>query len=306
MKTIISGVAVLLFLAGGVAGARDWDKLSGYMYEDTRELVALVEDAAAVIEQKGAAAFGEFGVKNSKWFNGRHYLFVYDLDGTCRFHPIEPALVGQDLLKFKDFDKRPVIALITAVGKSPEPDAGGWIFYLWEDSWKSPVPRWKSSYVRKAIAPDGAVYLVGSGLYNMKIERVFVQDRVDKAAALILAKGRDAAFAELRDRACPLHVLDTYITVADSRADVVVDPSFPMLAKKRNIANFHDMTGRFITREISDGLKDKDSLWLVYSWPKEGGNRLARHMLYVRKVTTGGETFFVSADFVPATPVWMK
>ncbi|OGV71987.1 MAG: hypothetical protein A3K19_22165 [Lentisphaerae bacterium RIFOXYB12_FULL_65_16] len=42
-----------LMLASGHAE----DKLSAYMYEDTKRLVTLVEDAAGLVEQQGTAVF---------------------------------------------------------------------------------------------------------------------------------------------------------------------------------------------------------------------------------------------------------
>jgi len=280
--------------------------ISFYLYEDTKQLVLLVEDAASLIEKKGEEAFKEFDMPNSKWFNEKYYLFVYDITGNCVFHPIEPSLMGQNLSQFKDLDKKPVISLITDIGKKNQPNASGWVFYLWETPWKSPLPRWKSSYIRKVIAPDGKIYLVGSGLYNIKIEKTFIQERVDTAAELILAKGKDVMFNELNNRSCPLHVLDTYITVADSNFNLLVDPSFPSLAKKRSLANFHDKTGRNITEELLKALKNKDRLWILYIWPRNETSRLARHTMYIRKIQINNETFYVFADLIPAMPVWMK
>jgi signal transduction histidine kinase len=277
-----------------------------YEYEDTKQLVMLVEDAASLIEQKGDKAFNDFAENGSKWLNDRYYLFVYDIYGKCVFHPIEPNLVGQDLSQFKDISKRPVIAMIVDVGKKQEPGASDWVFYLWEEPWKSPTPEWKSSYIRKAILPDGNVYLVGSGLYNMKMEKIFLEENVDTAAELILTKGKDAGFAELQDPSCPLHILDSYIIVSDSNGNVLVDPSFPGLNKKRNILNFCDKTGRYITKETINGLRDKDRMWILYIWPKNNPNQLARHLAYTRKVKVGDEVFYVGSDFTPATPIWMK
>jgi len=45
-----------MILARSVSGSGP-DKLSGYAYEDTRRLVALVEEAATLMEQKGEDAF---------------------------------------------------------------------------------------------------------------------------------------------------------------------------------------------------------------------------------------------------------
>ena len=68
--------------------------------------------------------------------------------GTVVFHPIEPDLLGQDLSHFEDIQGRPVIASMMEIGRRPEPDAGGWVFYLWEGTWHT-RPQWKGSYVRK-------------------------------------------------------------------------------------------------------------------------------------------------------------
>jgi hypothetical protein len=132
--------------------------LNTYLYEDNKQLVRLVEDAASLIEARGAEAFETFAVKGSRWLNGERYLFVYDDQGTAVFHPIEPELEGQNLSHFEDIEGRPVVARMMEIGRRPEPDASGWIFYLWEGPWHT-RPQWKGSYVRKAIAPDGRIFL---------------------------------------------------------------------------------------------------------------------------------------------------
>jgi signal transduction histidine kinase len=281
------------------------DKLVGYVYEDNKELIILVEEAASLIEKEGEAAFSNFGVEGSKWLKGNRYIFIYDTTGKCIFHPIEPNLVGQDLSSFKDMVKRPVIAMIAAVANKPQPDASGWTFYLWEAPWHS-YPIWKGSYIRKVITPSGKVYLVGSGLYNIKIEKIFIQESVDNAVELILSKGKEAAFRELREASCPLHVLDSFIFVFEENGNVIVDPLFPNLAKKRSMEEYQDDTGRNIPREISELLKDKDNAWFLYIAPKIGSTRSTRHAGYVRKIKIDGQIFYVVATFTPATPIWMK
>lgn len=304
-KTILCFVSIILIF-NGASHAQGRDKLATYVYEDTKQLVMLVEEAASLIEKKGEAAFKEFGVENSKWFNDKYYLFVYDLNCNCIFHPIEPGLVGQDLAQFKDLNGRPVIKFISEIGQRPQPDASGWVFYLWEDPSRAPIPHWKSSYVRKAIAPDGTTYLVGSGLYNVKVEKVFIQDCVDMAADLIYAKGKDAAFEELRTLTCPLHILNTYIIVLDDKGDVVVDPAFPTLAKKRNLLGIRDIRGEPFVKAAIEILKQKDRIFKVYVWLKGDTHRTERRLLYIRRIKIGGEVFYVASDFAPATPIWMK
>jgi signal transduction histidine kinase len=232
-------------------------------------------------------------------------MFVYDDQGTVVFHPIEPDLLGQDLSHFEDIQGRPVIASMMEIGRRPEPDAGGWVFYLWEGTWHT-RPQWKGSYVRKAISPDGRVFLVGSGLYNVKIEKAFIEESVDKAAALIQRLGKQAAFAELRRVSCPLHVLDAYIRVADDEGNVLVDPLFPSLAKKRNISQVVDSIGKKVFQETKAALQKSDAAWISFTVPKPGSGLPEKRLIYTRKVKQGGETLFVGASFTPASPIWLK
>ena len=117
---------------------------SQYQYDQTKLLVDYVEKAAALLAREGEAAFQEFSRENKRWFHGNRYLFVYDLDGKCLFHPVERQLVGEDLMDFRDLDGKPVIRHIveTAVRKYP---SGGWIHYLWSEPGDI-APLWKTSY----------------------------------------------------------------------------------------------------------------------------------------------------------------
>lgn len=294
-----------LLANSGTLGASQGDKVVSYVYQDNRQLVRLVEDAAALIESKGTAAFPTFATKGSKWFNDQNYLFVYDDQGINVFHPVEPHLQGQDLSALKDMAGKSVVALIMAIARKPEPDANGWVFYQWEGPWHM-HSLWKGSYVRKAIAPDGKVYLVGSGLYNIKIEKVFIRDRVDQAAALIQQLGKEAAFEQLRGIASSLHVMDSYIQVTDEEGDVLVDPLFPNLPKKRNIADQLDLIGKNVFQETRAALRDKDATWSSFTQPKPGSGLPEKNLIYTRKVRSGDEIFYVGAGYVPASPIWLK
>ena len=109
---IANGLWLIAILACPAAAlAAPADKLAPYAYEDTKDLVALVEDAAALVEEKGEAAFAEFAIQGSRWLNGQYYFFVYAPDGTSVFHPISPQLVGKNLMDLRDLNGKPVIKL---------------------------------------------------------------------------------------------------------------------------------------------------------------------------------------------------
>lgn len=281
------------------------DKTVKYVYQDNKQLVRLVEDAATLIEQKGRQALAEFAIQGSKWFTDKHYLFVYDDAGTCLFHPEQPGLQGQNLSQFKDMEGKPVIAIMLEIIKQPQSDASGWVFYLWDEPGNI-HPIKKGSYVRKAISPEGKAYLVGSGLYGIKIERVFIRESVDRAAALIQTRGKDAAFAELMSPISPLHVMDSYILVTDQEGNVLVDPLYPNLPKKRNISRKLDLIGRNVFLETKEALRDSESTWSTFTVPKAGSGLPEKYLIYTRKVQSGDDLLFVVASFVPASPIWIK
>ncbi|MFH0880041.1 MAG: cache domain-containing protein [Lentisphaerota bacterium] len=306
MKNLFSTPAGMLLLAltGLAHPASAEEKELSYQFEDTRRLVSLVEEAADLMEKDGTGAFTEFGEKNSRWLDDDHYLFVYTLDGTCVFHPMAPELVGRNLMSMRDMDGKPVIQYITQIGQQSGPDAAGWVFYLWEEGTQL-MPSWKSSYIRKVIAPDGLIYLVGSGLYTLKMEQAFVQERVDWAVAELKAQGTTAAFDEFRSPASRFSFLGTYIFVMDMTGRALVDPSYPTLVG-RSLNAFQDVSGRFIVREMIEKLQKSDRAWVQYLWPRPGESLPSRKLAYVRKAKVGPNWLIVGCDFFMASPIWMK
>jgi signal transduction histidine kinase len=284
--------------------ARASSPLTRYTYKDTQRLVALVEDAAALIETEGEAAFTEFGVKGSRWLNGSTYLFVYDQDGNTMFHPISPELVGKNVADLRDIDGKLVVQEVIDVAKDPDRTASGWVFYRWQDQ-RQLTPIWKSSYVRKAVSPQGKVYLVGCGLYDIKVERSFIEDRVNLACDLLMKEGKARAFAEITDSSSRFVFLDTYIFVLNEAGDTLVDPAFPTRGG-RHMLDFRDFNGFQPIRELLGKLKTHDTAWVQFLWPKPGATLPSRKLIYGRKVILDGEVLIVGADLYLATPIWMR
>jgi signal transduction histidine kinase len=275
-----------------------------YAYKRTRQIVSLVEEAAALIEKQGEEAFPLFRKKDSKWFQGDEYIFVYDIEGKNVVHPVQPEFEGQNLIDLKDINSKPVIRLIIdKVTKHKKPY--GWVHYMWIRP-EEIFPMWKSSYVVKTRAPSGKEYVVGSGVYNMKVEKEFIVEMVDDAVELITLEGK-TAFDEFRDKSSEFVFMDNYIFVIKLDGTAAVDPAFPSM-EGRSLLNFKDAVGRYVVREIMEKLKKPtvDSTWISYMWPKAGEVRPSRRLAYLRKVKLGPETFTVGSSFSPARPIWMK
>ena len=263
-----------------------------------------MEQAASLKERKGESAFSEFGRKGSKWFSDPYYLFVYEPDGTCVFHPLQPDWVGKNMSELRDMNGKPMVQLVAAVSEKPQKDASGWVFYLWPDKTQL-IPQWKSAYVRKVVTPSGKTYVVGSGVYDLKMEKAFVEERVRMASELLESQGKDAAFREFRDPASPFVFLGTFVFVLDTQGHAIVDPAFPTQSG-RDLSQFEDAVGRRPVQQILEKLRNADEAWVQYLWPKPGSSLPSRKLVYVRKAGVGGETFIVGSDFFLATPIWMK
>jgi signal transduction histidine kinase len=296
-------LAAALLLIAVVSAAAD-DRLSVYAYRDTRSLVALVEEAAALLEQKGEGAFKELGQKDSKWFNDDYYFFVYALDGTCLFHPITPELIGHNVMALQDINGKPIVRLITDVGRKSDKNASGWVFYLWQNRTQL-TPSWKSTYVRKVVGPDGRTYAIGSGSFTIRVEKLFVEERVRLAAELLRSAGKETAFKQFQDPRTPFVFLDSYIFVLDEKGRTLVDPAFPTMTG-RDLSEFKDAVGFRPIKEVLSKLAQADEAWVQYLWPKPGSSVTSRKLVHVRKVSVGGETLIVGSDFFLATPIWMK
>ena len=288
-RSLMPLIAVLLCAGCGVPAPAAPSKMDAFLYEDTRRLVAFVEGAADLVQRRGrTAAFAEFDRPDSPWRDPATYLFIYDPSGTCLWHGLDPGLVGRNLITFRDALGKPVIEMITAVARHPAKDASDWIFYLWEERTQF-LPTWKSSYVRKVVADDGSVYLVGAGSSLLKVEKVFVQEQVDAAARLVSQRGTEAAFRQLREPGSRFHFLETFVFVLDGKGRSVVDPAFPTI-QGRDMSDFRDAVGRPIVKDVMRKLETADTAWVLFLWPKSGRMLPSRKLMYVRKVEAGGET----------------
>jgi hypothetical protein len=303
LGAVLAGAALTALMVWG-RSKPDLHKSLPYMYEDTRQLVYFVEKAAREVEKRGPESFREFSVRGSRWLNDRHYLFIYDINGVCLFHPAIPQLVGRHLLDLKDMNGRPIGQWINDIGQRPEPDASGWIFYLWAAP-TDLTPTWKISYVRKAIGPDGKIYLVGSGIHYFKIETIFVRRCVDRAVKLLKSQGEKIAFAHFRDPASRFSFCDTYIYVLNDKGQCLVDPAFPNL-EMRDLTQFKDALGHYVVKEMLRRLQNHDTAWVQYMLPKPGSTLPSRKLAYLHKVKVNGQTLIVGADFFQGTPIWMK
>ncbi|HNY01087.1 MAG TPA: cache domain-containing protein [Bacteroidales bacterium] len=258
-----------------------------FRHAETIRLVDVVSDAAALVRQKGEAAFPELMEKGSRWRSGDLYIFVIDLKGMCYVHE-DRSLVGKNLGELKDPSGKPFIQWF--IRKALGPTQSGWTHYRWVKPGDT-LPQWKTTYTKLANTPSGAVFIVGAGLYNMRMERAFAVEAVDDAVVLIRQMG-PRAFPILKDKTSEFVYKDTYIFVVDSAFVVQVDPPFPG-EEGRNVRDYQDVNGKYFFREFFRVASEKGTGWVDYSWPKPGETIPSAKSTYIRKIVVRGIPYLV-------------
>lgn len=258
-----------------------------YLYPETILLVALVDDASDAVSQRGERAFTDFMRDGTKWRYGDRYTFAVDLDGNVFAHE-DTAMVGKNMSDLKDPNGKPIIQWF--IRKALGFTQSGWTHYLWVKPGDT-IPSWKTTYVKLARAPSGKVYAVGSGLYDMRMEKIFALEAVNDAAYVIRIEGL-SAFDKLRDPTSEFVFKDTYIFVLDTSYTLLVNQPFHELEGK-NLYDIQDATGKYFFREFVQVATEDGSGWVFYQWPKPGETKPSNKCSYVKKIATKGNTYIV-------------
>lgn len=128
--------------------------------ERARQVEALVDKAATVIDSNGKASFSEFRKKGGEWFHGDTYLFVYDLKANVLLNPAFPQREGTNVAGQKDASGK---LFHNEIIKMAETKGWGWVDYMFPKPGQA-EPSQKWAYVKK-VTIDGTPGLVASGFY---------------------------------------------------------------------------------------------------------------------------------------------
>jgi signal transduction histidine kinase len=285
----LSAAAVIFFAgqlpAGQVAASPALE------HEDSKQLVALVKAGTQLVEERGVeAACKEFSVKESDWFVDDNYLFVLDTNGETLCHPARPSFEGRVQLDLKDPHGYPIVQTFIRELQGDNDEA--WVHYLWPRPGESTF-YWKTTYVRQARDSMCMNCIVGSGRYQMKMERHFVVEQVNDAVELIEARG-EAAFDVFRRKGTGFRFYDNYVFVLDEAGVLLVNPGFPDQEGK-NLIDLEDVHGREFVREMIDALQGADTAWIDYMWPKPGDEPASPKSAYIRWAELDGKRLLVGA-----------
>jgi cytochrome c len=126
------------------------------------ECVAQCQEAAQLVSDQGIdAAVAELNKKDGRFVWKDSYVFMMDLNGTMLAHPINPSLIGKNLLETPDKGpgKKLLFKEFVALAKSK---GQGWVDYMWPKP-NETAPSKKLSYVYRVPGTD---VFVAAGVYE--------------------------------------------------------------------------------------------------------------------------------------------
>lgn len=125
-----------------------------------------------------------------------------------------------------------------------------------------------------------------------------VKNLVDQAAGLIQTKGQ-AGVDMVKDKNGIFNTADTYvfITSAETGADLV-NPAFEEV-EGLPAEDYTDLDAKEAQMTIVNAVKDKDTAWVEYLWPKPGETEPSRKIAYLKKIIVNGKERIVGAGFYP-------
>jgi len=267
--------------------------LNEYEQEETRELVKLVCEAADLVEELGEAAFPEFRVENSKWYFDDIYVFVWSMDGMRYVYPRDISGEGHNMADLQDINGKPIGKMFIETASRGQ----GWVFYEWTVPGQE-EPQWKSTFIKRATTPSGKEYLVGIGLYNMPVEKKFIEDMVFAAADLIKEVGLTEAQKRFRTKEDKYIFQNIYIFLNDIDGNELFNPVTSKTDNKFTQEQYEKVTN-YYQNEIRSQLLNKRKVWMSYEWPDPKDNRFSRKDTFLHAIYVDEDQIVVGAGYYP-------
>jgi hypothetical protein len=127
-------------------------------------IIEKVNAACDLLKEKGEDGFIDLQGKDSDFIFSGTYIWIHDLDGIMRMHPIKTALNGKQLVNLSDSNGKLFFAEMNQVC---EDQGEGWVNYMWpKPGEQGPSP--KISYVKSVQSGDDT-FVVGCGTYDESI-----------------------------------------------------------------------------------------------------------------------------------------
>ncbi|CAA7617880.1 putative Histidine kinase [Magnetospirillum sp. LM-5] len=236
-----------------------------------RQITDQVDQAYALTSALYAREHGRLGegavkrlvieaLRPIRFFNGKGYYFVDDMDGNCLLLPINPNLEGTSLLNNRDDAGTYIMrSLIDAANK---PVGEGFARYRWYAPGSDKKMLEKIAYVRK-FEPYN--WLIGTGQYLSDVDQVLQAEARNRLRGL-----RFGPYAK------------GYFVIYGPGEKVLVSPSRPQ--SEDHLIDELPQDGRTVARAIF-GQAMKGDGFIRYDWAVDGGvSNKSTKLVYVSRV----------------------
>jgi len=123
-------------------------------------IIAKVNEACALLEKEGPAAFPKFSGKGSPFIYEGTYTTAHTLaDHVSLIHPLKYKIVGQSVTAFKDAKGKRFYLVEDELAQAK---GEGWVEYYWPKPGTQEVTR-KITFIKKCKMPNGVEVVVCSG-----------------------------------------------------------------------------------------------------------------------------------------------
>lgn len=167
------------------------------------------------------------------------YFFVYDRSGKNLVHPVQPELVGKDLIDMKDAEGAPVIRDLLGMAKN----GGGFHHYYWNKPSNGQVSE-KISYV---IELPRWGWMLGTGLYIDDIA-----EEVTKIRLEVKNNIRNTFFTVLAVTTITVVLIVVFVILFNVHEHRLADSRLKELVHKT--VQFQESERRRFSRELHDGI----------------------------------------------------
>ncbi len=130
-----------------------------------------------------------------------------------------------------------------------------------------------------------------------KDKEAMVQNLVDEAVNLINTQGQSGV-ETIADKNGKFNTKDSYVFVTSETGADLINPAFKEI-EGMPLETYSETTSKDAQMIIVNAVKDKDTAWVEYLWPKPGEAKPSKKISYLEKIIINGKVRIVGAGFYP-------
>ena len=129
-----------------------------------------------------------------------------------------------------------------------------------------------------------------------KDKKTAIENLVNDACDLIKTRGQEGLNI-IKDKNGKFHREDTYIFITSGETGADLVNSAFEIVEGVPVENYPDSEAKASQIAIVNAVKDKESAWLEYLWPKPGETKPSKKQTFLKKMIINGKTRIVGAGF---------